>query len=203
MKKSAIPSAAGIPVHCAHSKIVDVAALVPNPRNPNQHPPEQLQLLGRIIGYQGWRAPITVSTRSGFVVRGHGRLAAAQLMGWSEVPVDYQDYANEAAEWADLLADNRLAELSQWNKAGLTEVLGEINSNELAAVGMDMSVTGFDEAELAQRLEQIGKEEGAIPAGIDPGNQFGVIVICESEPHQEEVYNALTEHGYSCKVVVV
>lgn len=49
---------------------------------------------------RGWRA--TVSTRSDFVVRSHGWLLA-----------DRQDYATEAKEWAELIADNRIAELSQ------------------------------------------------------------------------------------------
>ena len=54
--------------------------------------------------------------------------------------------------------------------------------------------------------EMTGKEssaESSPPAGIDAGNQFGVIVICESESHQEEVYNVLVESGYKVKVVVV
>lgn len=55
-----------VPVYCAHDAIVDVATLVPNPKNPNQHPDNQIQLLGRIIRQTGWRAPITVSKRSGF-----------------------------------------------------------------------------------------------------------------------------------------
>ncbi len=32
---------------------------------------------------------------------------------WRHVPVDRQDYATEAEEWADLIADNRIAELAQ------------------------------------------------------------------------------------------
>jgi hypothetical protein len=51
-----------------------VESVVGNPRNPNVHPERQIELLAKIISAQGWRAPITVSTRSGFVVRGHGRL---------------------------------------------------------------------------------------------------------------------------------
>jgi len=85
---------------------------VGNPRNPNKHPQEQIKLLATIIRSQGWRAPITVSRQSGYVVRGHGRLAAAILLGTEVVPVDYQNYATEAEEWADLIADNRIAELS-------------------------------------------------------------------------------------------
>ena len=67
----------GIPVFCAYDKLVDPKDLVGNPRNPNQHPKDQIKLLAHIIQSQGWRAPITVSVQSGYVVRGHGRLAAA------------------------------------------------------------------------------------------------------------------------------
>ena len=63
-----------ISIHCAHDELVDITTLVPNPRNPNRHPDKQIELLAKIIQNQGWRAPITVSTRSGFIVRGHGRL---------------------------------------------------------------------------------------------------------------------------------
>lgn len=41
------------------------------------------------------------------------------------------------------------------------------------------------------------------PAGINAGNQYGVIVICDDEPTQEEVYNTLLGMGYKVKVVVV
>ena len=106
-------SADNIPVYCSYDELANITTLVPNPRNPNQHPKRQIELLAKIIQNQGWRAPITVSNRSGFVVRGHGRLMAAQLLGASQVPVDRQDYAKDAAEWADLVADNRIAELAE------------------------------------------------------------------------------------------
>ena len=66
-----------IPVYCAHDEIVDIAKVVPNPQNPNQHPKKQLELLIQIIKESGWRNAITVSTRSGMIVKGHGRYAAA------------------------------------------------------------------------------------------------------------------------------
>ncbi len=68
-------------VHCANNALVDPARLRPNPVNPNRHSAHQIQLLAAIIQEQGWRAPITVSKRSGLIVRGHGRLEAALLMG--------------------------------------------------------------------------------------------------------------------------
>src|SRR5690606_2134297 len=110
----------------------------PNPRNPNQHSDKQIDLLAKIIKHQGWRVPITVSKRSGFVVRGHGRLLAAQKLGIEKVPVDFQDYVNEAEEWADLIADNRIAELSQMDNEMLKDLLEELDTGEI-----DMELTGF------------------------------------------------------------
>ena len=68
--------AGSVPVFCAHDAIVPLKDLRPNPKNPNQHPPEQIKLLASIIRATGWRAPITVSKRSGLVTKGHGRLMA-------------------------------------------------------------------------------------------------------------------------------
>lgn len=46
----------GVPVFCAHDAIVPIKDLRPNPKNPNQHPPEQIKLLASIIRATGWRA---------------------------------------------------------------------------------------------------------------------------------------------------
>jgi hypothetical protein len=141
--------ASGIEVHCAHSTVLAIEKVTPNPRNPNTHPLEQLSLLGKIIAANGWRSPITVSTRSGFVVKGHGRLLAAQGMGLTEVPVDYQHYGSEALEWSDLIADNKLKDYSEFNGAELSKLIQEMND-----VGFDLSLT-------ALRLDEIGPLLGA------------------------------------------
>lgn len=143
-----------IPVHCSHDELVDITALIPNPRNPNQHSNKQIELLAKIIKNQGWRAPITVSTRSGFIVRGHGRLLAAQLLGVSQVPVDRQDYATEAEEWADLIADNRIAELSQIDDSLLASVMAELNTGDF-----DVSLTGFSDKQIDNLLADFNTAE--------------------------------------------
>lgn len=144
-----VPTAAGIAIHCAYDEVVDTGSLVPNPRNPNKHPDSQIRLLAQIIAAQGWRAPITVSNRSGFVVRGHGRLLAAQVAGWEQVPVDRQDYATEAEEWADLIADNRLAELAEMDDMSLLQMLRELEANQA------LPLTGYSEQDLLALLAQV------------------------------------------------
>lgn len=160
----------GVPVFCAHDAIVDVAKLVPNPKNPNQHPDSQIQLLGRIIRQTGWRQPITVSKRSGFIVKGHGRLSAALLEGMKEAPVDYQNYTTEAEEYADLVADNRIAELAETDNRLLADIFAEIDTGEIP-----MELTGYteDEAEslvtaLSEALHNDLHEPDDIPEPPEP-----------------------------------
>lgn len=144
--------AGGIPVYCAFDKIVPVGEVQPNPKNPNQHPEEQIELLAKIIQAQGWRAPVTVSTLSGLVVRGHGRLMAAIHAGMSHVPVDYQHYDSEEAETADLIADNRIAELAEIDNKMLAELFGGF-----AAEDIDISLTGYtagDVEEITAALQE-------------------------------------------------
>lgn len=134
------PMAGTIRVYCACDEIVDIDKLIPNPDNPNFHPVDQIERLAKIIA-NGWRQPITVSRRSGMIVKGHGRLEAALLLETPEVPVDYQDYKSEAEEMADLLADNRLAELAQTDEDMLESLLGDDMFE-----GFDIELTGYDEA---------------------------------------------------------
>jgi len=140
-----------IPVHCAHTREADPKELKPNPANPNRHSAHQVQLLASIIQDQGWRNPITVSKRSGLVVRGHGRLEAALLLGCETVPVDEQDYGSEAEELADLLADNRLAELAELDEDDLRRLLQEIEETDPA---FDLELTGFMEDEIRKLFDE-------------------------------------------------
>lgn len=139
----------GIPIYCAHDAMVATSVLEGNPRNPNRHPDEQIRLLAKIIVTQGWRAPITVSKRSGQIVRGHGRLLAAQAAGLTFCPVDYQDYESDEAEYADLVADNRLAELAELDRPTLKDLLQDLDTGAL-----DMELTGFTEDALASIMSE-------------------------------------------------
>lgn len=139
-----------IPIYCAHTRLVDPNTLKPNPANPNRHSAHQIQLLASIIQEQGWRNPITLSRRSGLIVRGHGRLEAALLIGCEVVPVDEQDYGSEAEELADLLADNRLAELAELDEDELKRLLKSIQESYPS---FDLELTGFAEDEIRKLFD--------------------------------------------------
>lgn len=133
-------------VFCRFTEMRPLVSLVEHPKNPNTHPKLQLERLAEVIRGNGWRQPITVSDLSGFIVKGHGRYQAALLAGFSEAPVEVQHYENEAAELADMLADNRIAELAEMDNEALNEAITALQVADPAA----LPLAGFTEEELAE-----------------------------------------------------
>lgn len=114
-------------INCAYDELVDLEKIIPNPKNNNKHPKEQIERLAKIIDFQGQRSPIVISNRSGFVVKGHGRLEAIKLLGWKQAAVDYQDYESEAQEYADMTADNQIATWAEFDTQMVLDELPELD----------------------------------------------------------------------------
>lgn len=131
--------------NCAYTELVDIHKLVPNPKNNNHHPKEQIDRLAKIIDYQGQRSPIVVSNRSGFIVKGHGRLEAIRKLGWEQVAVDYQDYESEAQEYADMTADNQIAMWAEFDNNMLMSEIPELGDIDLDMLGMKDLKLDIDE----------------------------------------------------------
>lgn len=140
-------------IKCSHTRVIPIEELVPNPRNPNTHPKSQIKLLAKILKTQGFRQAIVVSKRSGFIVKGHGRLESAKLAGLQQVPIDEQDYTTEAEEWADMIADNRIAELAETDNAILKDLIEELDTGE-----NDLDLTGYDAEELDNLMSQFHQD---------------------------------------------
>ena len=154
-------------IHCAYDKLIDLDLLQPNPKNPNKHPEKQIKLLAKIMTHQGVRAPITVSKRSGFIIRGHGRLEAAKIAGIQQYPVDYQDYKDEASEYADMVADNKIAELANHDDVMMVDELKELPE-------FDYDLLGIPDFELPQPAPAVD-EESVPDVQEDPGTKLGDI----------------------------
>ena len=145
-------------IECAYKSLVDPQTLRPHPLNPNEHGDDQIAMFVEILKYQGWRRPITVSNRSGYITKGHGALQAALAAGCTVVPIDYQDYTDEAQELADIVADNQLQRMSQMKNIKLQEIITNLSSSgflnlELTGLKMDRieslmtTVPGFGNSE--------------------------------------------------------
>lgn len=149
-----------IPVYCAFDRIVSLEELKPNPKNPNSHPKDQVELLAKVIENQGWRQPVKVSNLSGLIVSGHGRYEAALLLG-CPVPVDFQDYASEADELADLLADNRIAEMAEMDNAMLRDIFAELDESDF-----DIDLSGYTDDVVAALADVVSDEDLEVVAEV-------------------------------------
>lgn len=132
-------------------EMTPIQDLKPHPKNRNKHPKNQIERLAKIIEHQGWRYPIKVSKRSGFIITGHGRYMAALERGWTHVPVDYQDYDSEEQEYADLVSDNAISSWAELDLSGINSDLGDLGPD------FDIDLLGIENFHLNVPSLEFGK----------------------------------------------
>jgi len=106
-------------------EMVDVDLIIPWNKNANKHSDEQIERLGKLIQHSGFRDPLFVSKRSGYLIYGHGRLLCTKKIGLKEVPVIYQDFKDEAEEFQFSVSHNAIAKDS-WSTLDLSMVNAEL-----------------------------------------------------------------------------
>ncbi|MGD0999486.1 MAG: DNA modification methylase [Candidatus Brocadiia bacterium] len=117
------------------------AEVKPYERNPRIND-AAVDAVARSIKEFGWRQPIVVDA-AGVVIAGHTRLKAAQKLGLEKVPVHVATDLTPTQVKAYRIADNKLAELAEWNMELLP-----IELAELKEAGVDMTMLGFSADEL-------------------------------------------------------
>ena len=127
---------------------VPINSLIPYARNARTHSDAQVAQIAASIREFGWTNPVLLDGENG-IIAGHGRVLAARKLGIEEVPCIELSHLTEAQKRAYILADNKLAENAGWDPDLLKLELGELRE-----LGMDLSLTGFDEAFLADLLTE-------------------------------------------------
>lgn len=113
--------------------------LVPFASNARLHSDGQVAQIAASIREFGFNNPVLVAP-DGTIIAGHGRVMAARKLGLLTVPVIELPHLSEAQRRAYVIADNRLAETGGgWD---LDLLRGELE--DLAGLGFDVSLTGFD-----------------------------------------------------------
>jgi DNA modification methylase len=138
-----------------------VASLLPYAGNARTHSPEQVAQIAASILEFGFVAPVLVDER-GEIIAGHGRLLAAQSLGLETVPTIVRAGLTEAQKAAYRLADNRIALNAGWDEALLAAEVAKLQ--EMG--GIDLALTGFDNAEIERLLAglDVPAPEPAAPA---------------------------------------
>ena len=145
-------------------------ALQPDPRNPRQHSKKQVRQIANSMAAFGFAVPIVVD-RELRVIAGHGRLMAARMLGWSEVPVIRLEHLTEAQARAFAITDNRLTENSAWDDRLLAEAFKELSIVDL---DFQLDITGFEMAEIDLKLEGLGAVAEEDPARSWSSRSFSI-----------------------------
>jgi DNA modification methylase len=125
-----------------------IASLRPDPGNARTHSKKQIRQIADSIRRFGFNNPVLVGEDGG-IIAGHGRVEAAKLLGLDSVPTVRLAHLNAAQRRAYVLADNKLALNSGWDR----ELLA-IELQALIDIDFDVELTGFSPAEIDLVLDE-------------------------------------------------
>jgi DNA modification methylase len=137
-----------------HIETVAVEALRPYERNARTHSRKQIRQIAKSIERFGFNNAVLVDEQRR-IIAGHGRVAAAKLLGIREVPTVRLAHLSETEKRAYVLADNRLAEKAGWDR----EILA-IELQGLVSLDFEVELTGFETAEIDLILEEASEAIG-------------------------------------------
>src|SRR5438093_3510677 len=131
---------------------VPIGKVRPDSGNPRRIKDAEMEALTRSVHEFGLVDPIIARRSDGLVIGGHQRLVAARRLGYKTVPVVFIESSDEHAKLLSL-ALNRIS--GDWDRELLARLMGELAS----VPAIDISLTGFDEDEIARLLKTIDARE--------------------------------------------
>lgn len=133
--------------------LADVEELIPYARNARMHSSAQITQIAASIKEFGFLAPIVIA-EDNTILCGHGRFYAAQKLGLKKIPCVKESHLTEAQKRAYIIADNKLSINAGWD-----DELLAVELSDLQGEGVDLSITGFDEKELADLFDDKSKSD--------------------------------------------
>src|ERR1700693_2401483 len=143
-----------------------VRELRPYPNNAPTHSKRQIQQIANSVQKFGFANPVLIDDAKQ-IIAGHGRVAAAKLLGIDAVPTCRLSHLSEAEKRAYILADNRLAEKAGWDKGLLA-----IELQGLIDLDFEIELTGFEMPEIDLILEDAREAKGASSGPEDRVPQY-------------------------------
>ena len=167
-------------------EVVSLEAVNEDPENIRLHPERNLDAIVQSLRQFGQQKPIVIDL-DGVCRAGNGTLAAAKALGWDRIAAVRSDLTPEEAR-AYAVADNRTADLSEFDREALAKSLAELQSQPelLAAAGF-----GGDElGELLKLADEINSGETNVEQEEPPAT---VVVRHVTQQDKDDVVNRINE----------
>jgi hypothetical protein len=135
-----------------------ISELIPYVNNARTHSDAQVAQIAASMKEWGWTNPVLVD-EDGMIIAGHGRIMAAQKLGFADAPVMVAKGWTKAQKKAYVLADNQLALNAGWN----ADIL-KVELSDLKDLDFDLDLLGFEnlDALVAEPTEGL-TDEDAVP----------------------------------------
>ena len=170
---------------------------VNNPRN-NE---EAIDKVASSIQEFGFKVPIVID-KDNVVITGHTRLLASKKLGLKEVPCVVANDLSEAQIKAFRIADNKVSEYSKWDKDLL-----RIELEGLEEMDFDLDLVNIDYSDFDLEIDCIEDDFVEIKEREDLSDKvnsaYEIIIECDNEEEQEEMYNRFIEEGLRCRVLTL
>jgi len=175
---------------------VPIDQVTPDPTNARRHPARNLEIIKTSLAGFGQQKPIVID-KDGVCLAGNGTLMAAWALGWSHIAaVRSTLHGVEASAFG--IADNRATDTSEWEPRVLAEHLAALQNNEQ----VDHLLTGFTDMDIERTVDEAMGLAPQLPdVQIDESHQ--VLVACNDEADQRELYGRLTQDGFQCRVLTL
>jgi hypothetical protein len=169
---------------------VPLEELVPDPKNARKHNDSNLKAIVASLKAFGQVKPIVVNRETKIIEAGNGAFMAAQKLGWSHIAAVYVDH-DAAAARGYALADNRTAELAEWDENVLFELLDEVQ-NDSPDLFDDLMLEAF-------HLEEEAEKQKPKPKIM----LYQVLVDCENAEKQAKLQEDLLKKGLKCRILTI
>ena len=162
-------------------KISDIKEYDNNPRKNDN----AVEAVASSIRSFGFKVPIIIDSNN-VIIAGHTRLKASKKLGYQEVPCLIADDLTDEQVKAYRLADNKVAEASEWDIDLLEREIADI-------LNIDMQDFGF----ILEQDDEIMRED----ISDKVIEKYEIIIIkCPDEMTMQQAYEKLTSEGYECKL---
>lgn len=174
---------------------LEIGQLTPDPANARKHDAKNIAAIKGSLAAFGQQKPIVIS-RENIVVAGNGTLEAAKQLGWDRIKAIRTDLTGiQLISYG--IADNRTGELAEWDRDVLGSLLQAISreDQELALA------TGYTDKELAKLIADSDPEIPRDDNQVYNAPEFLLVVQCEDEAKQRELFEEFQSRGLTCKIM--
>jgi ParB-like chromosome segregation protein Spo0J len=162
--------------------------LIPYARNSRTHSDAQVAQIAASIKEFGWTNPVLMDGDNG-IIAGHGRVLAARKLGQTDIPTIELSHMTDTQKRAYIIADNNLALNAGWDEDLLALELKDIEN-----LGFDLSIIGFDEAEINPK----NNDDDVI---VNDESRNLLMIELSSEQELQTIFDEMKERGFECKIL--